>query len=209
MELKNLHEHWSGFPAISMEERPILVSEMESMLVRNPFIKDFYLRDKFIIRIASGGILLLFNIFHMIGAGKAAGTDLYALIVLTGMLGWFIIYHIKLLSFAGYNKLVSLSLIAFLDKIERTFKMYIHSFKLTSLLAGFYLQAFIEWIVRICNANAHELIWHNDLYRVIFIAFLSVSVYILCLRFRINKYKKLMAAVKLYREGFPGEIKGR
>ena len=25
MELKKLQEHWAGFPAISMEERPVLI----------------------------------------------------------------------------------------------------------------------------------------------------------------------------------------
>jgi len=38
MELKKLSEHWNEFPEMSMEERPVLSSDLEKMALQNPFL---------------------------------------------------------------------------------------------------------------------------------------------------------------------------
>ena len=46
MELKKLQQHWSSFPEVSMEERPILSSDLEKFVVKNPLSDAFYLKKK-------------------------------------------------------------------------------------------------------------------------------------------------------------------
>jgi hypothetical protein len=201
MELKKLREHWASFPAMSMEERPVLTSEMEKMLVKNPFTKDFYLRNKILAGVITGMMLLLITLYQISSDARGTGKELYSLLFLACTLAGFIAFHLRLLFFADYPSLASLSLIPFLARIETIFHRYIQSFKIVSLLAGFYLQTLLEWMIRNCSANVHQLIWQNDVYRVLLIAFLSISTYIALLHFRINKYKKLRIAVRSYKEG--------
>ena len=52
MELKKLLQHWNSFPEVSMEERPVLSSDLEKIVVKNPLSDAFYLRKKLVIRIA-------------------------------------------------------------------------------------------------------------------------------------------------------------
>lgn len=207
MELKKLREYLAGFPVISMEERPVMSSEMENMLVKNPFTKEFYLRNKILLRITTGVILLLVDLFQIRNESGANGHDFYTLLFLAGILAWFVIFHIQLLFFADYPALASLSLIPFLTRIELIFNRYIQSFRLFAILAGFYLQVLLEQIIRVCNANAYLLIRENNIYRFLLIAFFSVSAYILLLHFRVNKYKKWMMAVRSYKEGISDNAK--
>ena len=51
MELKKLLQHWTSFPEISMEERPVLSSDLEKIVVKNPLSNAFYLRKKLVWRI--------------------------------------------------------------------------------------------------------------------------------------------------------------
>ena len=51
MELKKLQEHWDSFPEVSMEERPVLSSDLEKIVVKNPLSDAFYLRKKLLGRI--------------------------------------------------------------------------------------------------------------------------------------------------------------
>ena len=51
MELDKLHQQWDSFPEMSMEERPVLSTDLEEMVVRNPLTDAFYIQKKLIIRI--------------------------------------------------------------------------------------------------------------------------------------------------------------
>ena len=44
MELKKLQQQWNSFPETSMEERPVLSSDLEKIVVKNPLSNAFYLR---------------------------------------------------------------------------------------------------------------------------------------------------------------------
>ncbi|MDR3715386.1 MAG: hypothetical protein P4L51_21475 [Puia sp.] len=201
MELKKLREHWAGFPVVSMEERPVLISEMENMLVKSPFTREFYLRNKILFRIAASLLLLLVVAFQVRNETAGTGGEPYFLFLLAATLAGFMGFNIHLLFFADYPSLASLSLVPFLDRIENIFQRYIHSFKILSLLAGFYAQMLLECILRSSNAGLYQSIRENTIYRILILAFLSISAYILLLSFRINKYKKRMLAVRTYKEG--------
>ena len=58
MELKKFQQHWDGFPEISMEERPVLSSDLEKIVVKNPLSDAFYLRKKLLARIIVISVLM-------------------------------------------------------------------------------------------------------------------------------------------------------
>ena len=201
MELKKVQQQWDSFPEISMEERPVLSSDLEKIVVANPLTDAFYLENKFRVRIYIAAVLWLLNVYQLRIEWKEDGNDLYQQAALLCLLSWFIYFHIRLLLFADYPTLLSLRLVPFLHKLETVLDKYILSFRVISVIAGFYLLALLEKGLSRLNSSAYDSISQNGLYKWLIIIFLSVSFYILLLHSVIPKYKRLLTAVRKYRYG--------
>jgi hypothetical protein len=200
MELKKHQQNWDSFPEVSMEERPVLSSDLEKMVVNNPLTGLFYLKPKIHGRILAAGILWFVSIFQWRIQLRTNGNDLYQQATLFFLLSYVIYFHIRLLLFADYPSLLSLKLIPFLHKIETVLDKYILSFGVISVLAGFYLLAIFEKALSWLNSSAYASISENGFYKWLIIIFLSISSYILFLHSVIPKYKKLLVAVRAYKE---------
>ena len=201
MELKKLQQQWDNFPDVSMEERPVLSSDLEKFTVKNPFSDAFYLKNKILARIIGGSGLLLLNIYQLRVQFREDGNDLYEQVFLFFLLAYFIYFHIRLLLFADYKSLLALRLIPFLNKIETVLDKFILSFGVLSMLGGFYLLAILEKALSYIHSGAYASISGSGFYKWLIIIFLSVSFYILFLNLTIPKYKKLLTAVRTYKEG--------
>ncbi|HXB09021.1 MAG TPA: hypothetical protein VNW04_17970 [Puia sp.] len=201
MELKKLLQHWNSFPEISMEERPVLSSDLEMIVVKNPLSDAFYLKKKLTLRIAILSILWLYNAWQFRHQWQTQGNELYVqgalFVVLTGSL----YFHVRLLLFADYPTLLALPLINFLHKLETVLDKYILSFKFVSALAGFYLLFGVELLLSRLSTGAYDTLSRNDWYKWLILIFLSVSFYILTLHTIIPRYRKLLETVKKYRDG--------
>lgn len=200
MELKKYEQNWNSFPEVSMEERPVLSSDLEKMVVNNPLTGAFYLKPKIEGRILVAGILWFINIFQWRVQWRTNGSDLYQQTVLFFLLSYVIYFHIRLLLFADYPSLLSLKLIPFLHKIETILDKYILSFGVISVLGGFYLLAIFEKVLSRLNGSAYASISENGFYKWLIIIFLSISFYILFLHTVIPRYKKLLVAIRSYKE---------
>lgn len=200
MELKKLQQNWNNFPEVSMEERPVLSSDLEKIVVHNPLSGAFYLKPKIYGRIVAATILWLFSIYQWRLQFRTNGNDLYQQGALFFVLTYFIYFHVRLLLFADYPSLLSLRLIPFLGKLETILDKYILSFGVISLLAGFYLLELFEKLLSLLNSAAYTGISENGFYKWLIIIFLSISFYILFLHSVIPKYKKLLTTVRTYRE---------
>ncbi|HEY4064353.1 MAG TPA: hypothetical protein VGM30_20750 [Puia sp.] len=201
MELKKVQQQWDGFPEISMEERPILSSDLEKVVVSNPLTDAFYLENKLRVRIYIAAILWLLNVYQLRIQWRTDGNDLYQQVALFCLLSWFIYFHVRLLLFADYPSLLSLRLMPFLQKLETVLDKYILSFKLISVMAGFYLLSVGEMLLSRLSSSAFESISQNGFYKWLIIIFLSVSFYILLLQSIIPKYRRLLMAVRKYKYG--------
>lgn len=200
MELKKLQQNWNSFPEVSMEERPVLSSDLEKMVVNNPLTGAFYLKPWIHGRILVAGILWFNCIFQWRVQFMTNGNDLYQQAALFFLLSYIIYFHIRLLLFADYPSLLSLKLIPFLQKMETILDKYILSFGVISVIGGFYLLAIFQKVLSRLNSNAYASISENGLYKWLIIIFLSISFYILFLHTVIPKYKKLLTAVRTYKE---------
>src|SRR5579859_1958867 len=201
MELKKLLQQWNSFPEISMEERPVLSSDLEKIVVKNPLSDAFYLKRKLILRIAVFSILWLINGWQLRHQWITNGTELYPQGALFLLLAYSLYFHIRLLLFADYPTLLALPLINFLNKLETILDKYILSFKSVSALAGFYLLFGVEWLLSRVSPGAAEGLSHNDWYKWLILIFLSVSFDILTFHTIIPRYRKLLGTVKKYRDG--------
>jgi hypothetical protein len=201
MELKKLLQQWNSFPEISMEERPVLSSDLEKIVVKNPLSDAFYLRKKLVIRIAVMAALWLINAWQFRHEWITQGNELYPQGALFLLLVYSLYFHIRLLLFADYPTLLALPLLNFLNKLETILDKFILSFKSMSALAGFYLLFGVEWLLSRISAGAYESLSRNDWYKWLILIFLSVSVDILMLHSLIPRYRKLMETVKKYRDG--------
>jgi hypothetical protein len=201
MELKKVQQQWESFPEISMEERPVLSSDLEKIVVSNPLTDAFYLENKLRVRVYIAAVLLLLNIYQLRIEWRTDGDDLYQQSALFCILIWFIYFHVRLLLFADYPSLLSLRLVPFLQKLETVLDKYIHSFKVISVMAGFYLLALGEKLLSWLSTGAYESISRNGFYKWLIIIFLAVSFYILLLHSVIPKYRKLLGAVQKYKYG--------
>jgi hypothetical protein len=200
MELKKPQQYWDSFPEISMEERPVLSSDLEKIVVKNPLSDAFYLRRKLLARIIIISILWLLNSWQLRYQWKTNGNDLYPIVVLFGLLTYSIYFHVRLLLYADYPTLLSLPLMSFLGKLETVFDKYIISFKFISGIAGFYGLGLIEFLLSRWSTGAHDSLSHNDWYKWLILIFISVSVDILLLHTIIPGYRKLLGAVQKYKE---------
>jgi hypothetical protein len=201
MELKKVRQHWDSFPELSMEERPVLSSDLEKIVVANPLTDASYLEKKLKGRIYISCLLWLLNVYQLRIQWKTDGTDVFQQAALFVLLSWFIYFHIRLKLFSDYPTLLSLKLVPFLNKLETMLDKYILSFKMIGLIAGFYLLALVEILLSRLNLGAYESISQNGFYKWLIIIFLSVSFYILLLQTVIPKYRKLLAAVSKYKYG--------
>ncbi len=209
MELKKFQQHWDGFPEISMEERPVLSSDLEKIVVKNPLSDAFYLRKKLLARIIVFSVLLLVNVWQLHHQWKTDGPDLYQTVALFGLLTYTIYFHIRLLLFADYPTLLALPLISFLGKLETILDKYILSFKFISGLAGFYLLSGIELLLERWSKGAEETLSHNDWYKWLILIFISVSVDILLMHTMIPGYRKLLTTVRKYKEGIQAKAQNK
>lgn len=201
MELKKLLQQWNSFPEVSMEERPILSSDLEKIVVKNPLSDAFYLRKKLVLRIAVLSALWLINIWQFRHEWQTQGNELYPQGALFILLAYCLYFHIRLLLFADYPTLLALPLINFLNKLETILDKYIVSFKLVSALSGFYLLFAVERLLARISTGAYESLMQNDWYKWLILIFLSVSIDILLLHTIIPRLKKLMITVRKYRDG--------
>jgi hypothetical protein len=201
MELKKLLQHWDSFPEVSMEERPVLSSDLEKIVVKNPLSDAFYLRKKLLLRIAVISVLWLFECWQLRGQWITKGNDLYIVAPLFLLLGFSLYFHIRLLVFADYPTLLAQPLVDFLSKLETVLDKYIVSFKLVSAMAGFYLLKAIELLLQRFSNDAYATLSHNDWYKWLILIFLAVSFDILLLHTLIPRYRKLQATVGRYRDG--------
>jgi len=201
MELKHLKDSWEKFPEVSMEERPVLSSDLEKIVVRNPLSDAFYLRNKILFRIIAGALLLLYNIWQLREQYITGGSDMDQQVVIFFVLAYFIYFHTRLLLFADYPALLGLRLMPFLQKIETILDKYILSFGVVSIISGFYTLAILEKVLSWRKAGSLLSNHDSSVYKWLIIIFLSVSFYILFLHTIIPKYKKLQGAVKKYKEG--------
>jgi hypothetical protein len=201
MELKKVQQFWSGFPETSMEERPILSSDLEKIVVANPLSAIFYLKNKLLVRIWIAALLWLANAWQLSVQWKADGNDLYQYTALCILLSWFIYFHVRLLWYADYPTLLSLTLVPFLHKLETVLDKYIASFKILSVIAAFYLLDLFQQILRRLNLDIYRSVSQNGFYKWLIIIFLSVSFYIFLLHTIIPKYRKRQTAVSRYKFG--------
>jgi hypothetical protein len=200
MELKKIQQHWNEFPEMSMEERPVLSTELEEVIVKDPLSGDFYLKNKLILKITVGSLLWLISVYQLWATFSEGRGDLYQQGILFLLLTLFVCFHLRLLLFADYPTLLSLPLMSFLGKIETTLEKYIQSFRIISAIMGFYLLAGIERILALISHDAYVSIQQNGLYRWLIIIFLSVTFYILLLHVVISKYRKLLSVVSEYKK---------
>ena len=201
MELKHLKNSWDNFPEVSMEERPMLSSDLEKIVVRNPLSDAFYLKNKILLRIVAGSLLLLYNLYQLRVQYTTDGGEMDQQIVLFIALSYFTYFHVRLLLYADYSSLLALRLMPFLQKVETILDKYILSFGVVSILSGFYTLAILEKVLDWCKAGSVLSAHDSGVYKWLIIIFLSVSFYILFLHTIIPKYRKLHSAVRKYKDG--------
>jgi len=199
MDLKNLQEHWKNFPEMSMEERPVLSSDLEKMVVNNPLNGAFYLKNKLLGRILLCSALWLLDGWQLRSSWRTGGNDLYQEAFLFVVLAYSIYYHTRILLYADYSSLLSLRLLAFLGKLETLLDKYIVSFRIISILAGCYLLIGIRKLLSLLHGGASTSLDENSWYKWLILIFLSVSFYILLMNSVIPKYKKLLTTVRIYK----------
>jgi hypothetical protein len=201
MELKKVQQQWDGFPEVSMEERPVLSSDLEKLVVKNPLSNAFYLRKKLLARIIVFSVLWLLNTWLLRAQWKGNGNDLYLHTGFFLLLTWSIYFHLRLLLFADYPTLLSLPLIPFLDKLEIVLDKYIASFKLICATCAFSLVVLFEqWVAR-TNPSVYESFSQRDWSKWLLLIFLTVTFDILLLHLIIPRYRQLLATVQKYRVG--------
>ncbi|MBN9380172.1 MAG: hypothetical protein J0H74_05375 [Chitinophagaceae bacterium] len=201
MELKKLKDSWDNFPEVSMEERPVLSSDLEKIVVRNPLSDAFYLKNKILLRIIAGVLLLFYNMYQLRAQFITDGSELDRQVVIFLALSYFIYFHIRLLLYADYSTLLGLRLMPFLQKVETILDKYTLSFGVVSILSGFYTLAILEKVLSWRKAGSLLSSHDSSVYKWLIIIFLSVSFYILFLHTIIPKYKKMLTAVRKYKEG--------
>jgi hypothetical protein len=209
MELKKLLQLWNSFPEVSMEERPVLSSDLEKIVVKNPLTDAFYLRKKLLIRIAVFAGLWLVTAWQLRHQWKTGGNELYTQSGLFLVLAYSLYFHIRLLLFADYPTLLAMPLVNFLAKLETILDKYIISFKCVSAISGFYLLSFTQWLLSRISTGAADSLSRNDWYKGLILIFLAVSVDILLLHMIIPRYRKLLTTVRKYREGITAKTQNK
>ena len=201
MELKKLLQYWNSFPEMSMEERPVLSSDLEKIVVKNPLSDAFYLRQKLLIRIAVMSILWLLNSWQLHRQWVMDGNDLHLQFALFVLLGVSLFYHLRLLFFANYPTLLALPLVNFLAKLETILDKYILSFRFVSAISGFYILSGIQWALSRFSPGVYASISGSDWYKGLILIVFALLVDFLIFQTIVPKQRKLMETIKKYREG--------
>ena len=201
MELKKLLQYWNSFPEMSMEERPVLSSDLEKIVVKNPLSDAFYLRQKLLIRIAVMSILWLLNSWQLRRQWVTDGNDLHLQFALFVLLGVSMYYHLRLLFFANYPTLLALPLVNFLAKLETILDKYILSFRFVSAISGFYILSGIQWALSRSSPGVYASISGSDWYKGLILIVFALLVDFLIFQTIVPKQRKLMETIKKYREG--------
>jgi hypothetical protein len=201
MELDKLQRHWDGFPEVSLEERPVLSSDLEKMVVKNPLSDAFYLRQKLLSRIIAFSLLWLADGWLLRAQWLGQRNDIYLYAAFFLLLTWSVYFHVRLLLFADYPTLLGLPLIPFLGKLEIILDKYIASFKLICAITAFsVLVLFEQWLAR-ANPALFETFLQRDWSKWLLLVFLSISIDILLMNTIIPRYRKLLETVRKYRHG--------
>lgn len=201
MELKKVQQQWNSFPEMSMEERPVLSSDLEKIVVKNPLSDAFYLRKKLLTRIIafSAGWLIMALLLRI--QWVADGNDLYLYSAFFLLLTYSIYFHLRLLFFANYPTLLSLPLVSFLNKLEIIMDKYIISFKLISSLSAFALLVLFEQFLARFSPALYGSFSRNEWFKWLLLIFLAVTFDILLLHTFIPGYRKLLETVRRYKDG--------
>ena len=201
MELDKLRRQWDNFPEVSMEERPVLSTDLEELVVRNPLSDAFYLRRKLVSRIIAFSLLWLACAWLLREQWRGERNDIYLYAAFILLLSYAVLFHVRLLLFADYPTLLGLPLVPFLGKLEMIFDKYIASFKLLSAIVAFTLLVAFEQ----CMARADPSMFHTFLQRDWckwpLLIFLTISFDILFMHTFIPRYRKMTEVVRKYRQG--------
>jgi len=201
MELDKLQRQWDGFPEVSMEERPVLSTDLEKMVVKNPLSDAFYLRRKLVARIIVFGLLWLADGWLLRGQWRGDRNDIYIYAAFFLLLSYAIYFHLRLTLFADYPTLLGLPLVPFLGKLEIILDKFIASYKLVSGIAAFSLVVLFEqWMAR-TNAALFQVFLQRDWSKWLLLVFLIISFDILLMHAVIPRYRKLVETVRKYRHG--------
>jgi hypothetical protein len=201
MELDKLQRQWDGFPEVSMEERPVLSSDLEKMVVRNPLSDAFYIRRKLAYRLIAFAILWLADGWLLREQWQGVRNDIYLYAAFFLLLTYTLFFHLRLLLFADYPTLLGLPLVPFLGKLEIILDKYIVSFKMVSAIIAFtLLVGFEQWMAR-ANPTLYLIFLQRDWSKWLLVAFLIISFDILLMNTVIPRYRKLVETVRKYRQG--------
>jgi hypothetical protein len=201
MELDKLHQQWNSFPEMSLEERPVLSSDLEKMVVRNPLSDAFYIQRKLVFRIIAFTLLWLADAWLLRTQWLGDRKDIYLYAAFFLLLSYAIFFHIRLLLFADYPTLLGLPLVPFLGKLEIILDKYIASFKLVSAIIAFTLLVFFEqWMGR-ANPVLFDTFLQRDWSKWLLVVFLVISFDILLMHTVIPRYRKLVEIIRKYRHG--------
>jgi hypothetical protein len=201
MELDKLQRQWDSFPEVSMEERPVLSTDLEKMVVSNPLSDAFYLRRKLISRIVALSLIWLADAWLLRTQWRGDRNDIYLYATYFFLLSYSIFFHLRLVLFADYPTLLGLPLVPFLGKLEIILDKYIVSFKLISAIIAFTLLVFFEqWMAR-ANPALFQIFLQRDWSKWLLLAFLTISIDILLMHTVIPRYRKLVETVRKYRHG--------
>lgn len=201
MELDKLQRQWDSFPEVSMEERPVLSTDLEKMVVRNPLSDVFYLRRRLVFRLIAFALLWLADGWLLRDQWRGERNNIYLYAAFFLLLSYAIFFHLRLLLFADYPTLLGLPLVPFLGKLEIVFDKYIFSFKLVSAITAFCLLILFEqWMFR-ANPSLFRAFLQRDGSKWLLLIFLIMSVDILLMNTVIPRYRKLTEIVRKYRHG--------
>src|ERR1700744_1540651 len=146
MELDKLKRQWDNFPEVSMEERPVLSSDLEKMVVRNPLSDAFYLRRRLAVKLVVFALLWLADGWLLREQWRGERNDIYLYTAFFLLLTYSLFFHLRLLLFSDYPTLLGLPLVPFLGILEIILDYYIVSFKLVSAIIAFtLLVSFEQW----------------------------------------------------------------
>jgi hypothetical protein len=201
MELDKLQRQWNAFPEVSMEERPVLSSDLEKMVVKNPLSDAFYLRRKLLLRIIGFSLLWIADGWLLRSQWLGDRSDVYLYAAFFLVLTYSIFFHVRLLLFADYPTLLGLPLIPFLEKLETILDKYIASFKLVCAIASFGIIVLFEQGMARTNPVIYEAFLQRDWSRWLLLVFLTISFDILLLHTIIPHYRRLLETVRKYRHG--------
>jgi hypothetical protein len=201
MELDKLQRQWDSFPEVSMEERPVLSTDLEKMVVRNPLSDAFYLRRKLMARTIVFVLLWLADGWLLRNQWRGERNDMYLYAAFFFLLSYAIFFHVRLILFADYPTLLGLPLVPFLGKLEIILDKFIASYKLFSAIAAFTLVAgFEQWMAR-SNPGLFAVFLQRDWTKWLLLVFLTISLDILLMHTVIPRYRKLAETVRKYRQG--------